>query len=122
MVAICTTWRADQVLYGSCTIGIYNDDAVLCVFTQDSHSWRRSELKEFLVVQWTYRALCAAVSVFSDRNPQIRLRFGKKNDSDKPKTARTTCKACICPAVCNIQFIYGLHVVPCAAYAGSGLF
>ena len=26
------------MLYGSCTIGIYNNDAVLCVFTQDSRS------------------------------------------------------------------------------------
>ena len=61
LVAICAAWRADQVLYGSC----YNDDAVLCVFTQDSHSWRRSEIEEFLVVQWTYRALCAAVSALA---------------------------------------------------------
>ena len=65
MVAICTAWRADQVLYGSYTIGIYNDDAVLCVFTQDSRSWWRSEIEEFLVVQWTYRALCAAISVLA---------------------------------------------------------
>ena len=42
---------------------------------------------------------------FSDRNPQIRLRFDKKKDSEKPKTARTTCKACICQAICNILFI-----------------
>ena len=42
---------------------------------------------------------------FRDRNPQIRLRFGMKKDSEKPKTACTTCKACIYPAVCNIQFI-----------------
>ena len=28
LVAICAAWRADQVLYGSCTIGVYNDDAV----------------------------------------------------------------------------------------------
>ena len=59
LVAIGATWRADQVLYGSC---IYNDDDVLCVFTQDSRSWQQSEIEEFLVVQWTYRALCAAVS------------------------------------------------------------
>ena len=78
LVAICTAWRADQVLYGSCTIGIHNDDAVLCVFMQDSRSWRRSE---------------------------IELRFDKKKDLEKPKTDRTTCKACICPAICNIQFI-----------------
>ena len=39
---------------------------------------------------------------FSGRNPQIRLRLGKKKDSEKTKTARTTCKACICPAVCYI--------------------
>ena len=32
LVAICTAWRADQVLYGSCPIGIYSDDVVLCVF------------------------------------------------------------------------------------------
>ena len=32
LVAICVAWRADQVLYGSCTIGIYSDDVVLCVF------------------------------------------------------------------------------------------
>ena len=25
LVAICTGWRADQALYGTCTIGIYND-------------------------------------------------------------------------------------------------
>ena len=103
LVAICAAWRANQVLYSSCIIGIYNDDAVLCVFTQDYYSWRRSEIEEFLVVQWTYGALCTAG--LSDRNPQIRLRFDKKKDSEKPKIARTTCKACICPAVCNIQFI-----------------
>ena len=51
LVAICATWRADQVLYGSCTIGIYNNDAVLCVFTQDYRSWKRSEIEEFHVVQ-----------------------------------------------------------------------
>ena len=28
LVAICATWRADQVLYGSCTLGIYSDDVV----------------------------------------------------------------------------------------------
>ena len=49
------------MLYGSCTIDTYNDDAVLCVFAQDSRSWWQSEIEEFLVVQWTYRALCAAV-------------------------------------------------------------
>ena len=66
LVAICAAWRADQVvLYGSCTIDIYSDDAVLCKFTQDSRSWRRSEIEEFLVVQWTYRALCAAVSALA---------------------------------------------------------
>ena len=65
LVAICAAWRAGRVLYGSCTIGIYSDDAVLCVFTQDSRSWRRSEIEEFLVVQWTYRALCAAVSALA---------------------------------------------------------
>ena len=32
LVAICSAWRADQVLYGSCTFGIYSDDIVLCVF------------------------------------------------------------------------------------------
>ena len=52
------------MLYGSCTIGIYNNDAVLCVFTQDYCSWRRSEIEEFHVVQWLYRALCAAVSAW----------------------------------------------------------
>ena len=30
---ICADWRADQVLYSSCTIDIYNDDAALCIFT-----------------------------------------------------------------------------------------
>ena len=90
------------MLYGSCTVGIYNDDAVFCVFTQDYPLWRRREIEEFLVVQWTYRALCAAVSILAI---EIRLRFDKKKDSERPKTARTTCKACICPAVCNIQFI-----------------
>ena len=49
----------------SCTIGIYNDDAVSCIFTQDSRSWRRSETEEFFVVQWTYRALYAAVSALA---------------------------------------------------------
>ena len=65
LVAICAAWRADQVLYGSCTIGIYNDDGVLCVFTQDYRSWRRSEIEEFHVVQWLYRALCAALSALA---------------------------------------------------------
>ena len=87
LVAICAAWRADQVLYGSCTIGIYNDDTVLCIFTIDYRSWRRS------------------CKCFSDQYPQIRLRLDKKKDSEKPKTARTMCKACICPAICNIQFI-----------------
>ena len=62
LVAIYAAWRPDEVLYGSYTIGIYNDDAVLRVFNQDSRSWRRSEIEEFLVVQWTNRALCVAVS------------------------------------------------------------
>ena len=72
LVAICAAWRADQVLYSSCTIGIYNDDAVLCVFTQDYRSWRQSEIEEFHVVQWLYRALC---EWFSNPYTQIRLRF-----------------------------------------------
>ena len=54
LVAICTAWRADQVLYGSCTLGIYSDDVVLCVFTQDSRSWRRSGIEKFSRVQWLY--------------------------------------------------------------------
>ena len=29
LVAICAVWRADQVLYDSCTLSIYNDAAVL---------------------------------------------------------------------------------------------
>ena len=65
LVAICTSWRADQVQYGSCTFGIYNNAAVLCVFMQDSRSWQQSEIEEFLIVQWTYRALCAAVSALA---------------------------------------------------------
>ena len=28
LVVICAAWRADSVLYGSCILGIYNDDAV----------------------------------------------------------------------------------------------
>ena len=28
LVDICATWRADQVLYGSCTLGTYSDDIV----------------------------------------------------------------------------------------------
>ena len=105
LVAICTAWRADQVLYGSCTISIYNDDTVLSIFTQDYHSWRRSETRGIprSTVDLSSSVRCS--KCFSDRNPQIRLRFDKKKDSKKPKTARTTCKVCICPAVCNIQFI-----------------
>ena len=62
LVATCATWRADQVLYGSCTLGSYSDDIVLCVFTQDSRSWRRSGIEKFSAVQWLYQALRAAVS------------------------------------------------------------
>ena len=61
-IAICATGRADQVLYSSYTLGIYIDDIVLCVFMQHSHSWWRREIEEFSTVQWTYQALCAAVS------------------------------------------------------------
>ena len=50
LVAICATWRADQVLYGSCTLVIYSDDIVLCVFTQDSRSWQRGRIEEFSAV------------------------------------------------------------------------
>ena len=65
LVAICAAWRADQVLYGSCPIGIYSDDIVLYVFTQDSRSWRRSGIEKFSAAQWLYRALCAAVSALA---------------------------------------------------------
>ena len=71
LVAIYAAWRADQVLYSSCTIGIYNDDAVLSIFTQDSRSWRQSEIEEFLLVQWTYRALCAAVSALAINKTKV---------------------------------------------------
>ena len=62
MVAMCAAWRADQVLYGSCTLGIYNDDAVLCVFMQDSCSWRRSEIDSWYSGPIE---LCAAVSALA---------------------------------------------------------
>ena len=78
LVAICAAWRADQVLYGSCTIGVYNDDAVrLCVFTQawDYRSWRLSEIEEFLVSTVDLSSSVRYCKCFSDRNPQIRLRF-----------------------------------------------
>ena len=32
VVASCVAWRADQVLYGSCTLEIDSDDVGLCVF------------------------------------------------------------------------------------------
>ena len=36
LVAICAAWRDDQVLYSSCTLGVYSDAVVLCVFTHKS--------------------------------------------------------------------------------------
>ena len=60
----------EQVLYGSCTHGIYSDDIALCVFMQDSRSWRQNGIKK-IAVQWLYRALCAAVNPYT----QIKLRF-----------------------------------------------
>ena len=48
---------------------------VLCVFTQDSRSWRRSGIEKFSAVQWLYRALCAAVSALAIRICKQRLRF-----------------------------------------------
>ena len=35
MVASYIAWRADQVLYGSCTLDIDSDDVGSCVFAHD---------------------------------------------------------------------------------------
>ena len=35
VVASYVTWRADQVLYGSCTLDIDSDDVGSCVFVHD---------------------------------------------------------------------------------------
>ena len=35
MVASYVIWRADQVLYGSCTLNIDSDDVGSCTFVQD---------------------------------------------------------------------------------------
>ena len=65
LVDICATWRADQVLYCSCTLSIYNDNIVLYIFTQDSRSWWRSGIEEFNAVQSTYQTLCTAVNALA---------------------------------------------------------
>ena len=47
---------------------IYSDDAVLCVFTQDSRSWRRSGIEKFhfvLEIENGEAASVVAMSCFS---------------------------------------------------------
>ena len=70
LVAICAAWRADQVLYCSCTIGIYNDEAVLCVFTQDYRSLLSAKRDRGIprsTVDLSSSVRCCRC--FSDRNP-----------------------------------------------------
>ena len=43
LVAICTTWRADQLLYSSCTLGIYSD--VNCNHTRTCRSLPDAEFR-----------------------------------------------------------------------------
>ena len=65
-----------------------------------------SSLILFLGLSSVWMTVCMqTVRTLDTGRRLLRLRFDKKKDSEKPNTARTTCKACIYPAVCNIQFI-----------------
>ena len=47
MVASYVAWRADQVLYGNCTIDIDNDDVGSCVFAHDRTLGGETKAKEY---------------------------------------------------------------------------
>ena len=47
VVASYVAWRADQVLYGSCTIDIDSDDVGLCVFAHDRALGGEARAKEY---------------------------------------------------------------------------
>ena len=60
LVTTCDAWRADQVLYGSCT-SAFTAMTLYCAHYA-RFSWR---IKKFSAIQWLYRALCAAVSALA---------------------------------------------------------
>ena len=47
MVASYVAWRADQVLYGSCTIDIDSNDIGSCVFAHDHALGGETRAKEY---------------------------------------------------------------------------
>ena len=47
MVASYIAWRADQVLYGSCTLDIDSDDVGSCVFAHDRAIGSEAKAKEY---------------------------------------------------------------------------
>ena len=66
LVAIWDAWRADQVLYGSCILGIYNDAAVLSKILSFGGKARSKNS-----LQYCYRGLSSFVcyfECFSDPN------------------------------------------------------
>ena len=47
VVAFYVAWRADQVLYGSCTLNIDNDDVGSCVIAHDRTLGGEARAKEY---------------------------------------------------------------------------
>ena len=47
VVASYVAWRADQVLYGSCTLDIDSDDVGSCVFAHDRALGSEARAKEY---------------------------------------------------------------------------
>ena len=47
VVASFVAWRADQVLYGSCTLDIDSDDVGSCVFAHDRALGGEARAKEY---------------------------------------------------------------------------
>ena len=94
LVAICTAWRADQVLYGSCTIGIFNDDAVLCVFTARLSllaAKRDRGIPHSTVALLSFVCCCEC---FSNAYTQIRLRFDSKSGLEQARPGVSCTRDC----------------------------
>ena len=75
LVAICAAWRADQVLYGSCTFSIYSDDIVLCVYLRKILALGVGADREIQCSTVALSSFVCCCECCSNPCTQIRLRF-----------------------------------------------
>ena len=106
MVDMCATWRSDEVLYGSCTLGIY---VYSCKILALGNS------KEFSIVQWTYRDSVCCCECFINPNTL------KTMEERLRKPQNSSYYMCICAKVTTQKWPIYIPIA-CTAYTALSLF